>query len=639
VRGALRRLRAHERRLRRALDPEHSVAASRALGADPYRLCPREGYLLGVLRGSSEVVLLDSDFKELSRLPAPVEASDCALDAEGDWLVLGREGRSIARYVQVAERLEQRDSWSLATMTAPRAFVVRGDHVLVADEVEGTLASYELVSGQPARLLASTPLCRHPIALQLVGTALLANCLLEHAIVVRELTPTFVGGESARIVHDGPFWGFSGLARDGALLIAATGVEDRPLERFGGAFGYVDSFVFLYRVRAHDVKRLAAVDTSDLGLLVPKAVLFGADGEQQPTLTLAAYGSDQLLRCRVTDDGKLTAPALRAFAPGIQSLVEVDGVLFAASPLLDAWARLDGETVSLATVRSRSGEPSPGVRLGEALVMSGAIAPLAKSEGKNSRFTCETCHFEGGVDGRVHDTGRGNVRVTTRPLVGLLRNAPHFSRALDRDLTSVSHNEFRVAGLGNDYDPWFSLDGTKFPWLEPLGAGAELGPEALRRAVIDFLARFEPDPNPRALGRTAFDARERDGAQLFRERCAACHAARLASDQAESEVPFERWESLILSRQGPLVWARGEYEKTGILPYVHARGARIPSLRRVSLKFPYFTNGSAASLAAVLEGARFAGPGFYHAPAPAPANAEALNEAQRGALEAFLLLL
>ena len=67
------------------------------------------------------------------------------------------------------------------------------------------------------------------------------------------------------------------------------------------------------------------------------------------------------------------------------------------------------------------------------------MAPSSSSEGAKSRFSCETCHFEGYVDGRTHHTGRGDVRATTKPLVGLFNNRPHFSRALDPDLTTVPY--------------------------------------------------------------------------------------------------------------------------------------------------------------------------------------------------------
>ena len=70
-----------------------------------------------------------------------------------------------------------------------------------------------------------------------------------------------------------------------------------------------------------------------------------------------------------------------------------------------------------------------------------------------------------------------------------------------------------------------------------------------------------------------------------------CHAARLSTDDPSTEVPFARWEALVLAG-GPIVWARPGYEKTGVEPYVHEQGARPSSLRRLYRKRPLFTNGS-----------------------------------------------
>ena len=86
-----------------------------------------------------------------------------------------------------------------------------------------------------------------------------------------------------------------------------------------------------------------------------------------------------------------------------------------------------------------------------------------------------------------------------------------------------------------------------------------------------------------------------------------------------------------------MVWARGEYEKTGVEPYVHAKGTRIPSLRRITRKYPYFTDGSAQSLSEVLSAARVLDKRFFHA--RAPASAVPLPPAEQRALGSFLELL
>jgi cytochrome c peroxidase len=153
--------------------------------------------------------------------------------------------------------------------------------------------------------------------------------------------------------------------------------------------------------------------------------------------------------------------------------------------------------------------------------------------------------------------------------------------------------------------------------------------------------RFAHLPKPRAAGRTAFDTTEERGAALFREHCERCPQARLRSDDPTTRVVFDAWPMRLFDEGGSIVWASDGYEKTGVTPYVHARGARVPSLRRLYKKYPYFTDGSASSLDDVVERARFGAAAFYHDAGTAP-DAAALgrfDRDQQRALVAFLGLL
>ena len=84
------------------------------------------------------------------------------------------------------------------------------------------------------------------------------------------------------------------------------------------------------------------------------------------------------------------------------------------------------------------------------------------------------------------------------------------------------------------------------------------------------------------------------------------------------------------------MWASDAYAKTGIAPYVHERGARVPSLRRLYKKRPYFTNGSAPDVLSVLRRARFVGDAFSHAE---NTSGDALDDDDVRDLAAFLDLL
>jgi len=61
-----------------------------------------------------------------------------------------------------------------------------------------------------------------------------------------------------------------------------------------------------------------------------------------------------------------------------------------------------------------------------------------------------------------------------------------------------------------------------------------------------------------------------------------------------------------------LVWGAPFYTKTGIKPYVHRAGARVPSLRRVKQKYPYFTNGSSRTLRDLLSRFRYQDTKAWH---------------------------
>ena len=195
-------------------------------------------------------------------------------------------------------------------------------------------------------------------------------------------------------------------------------------------------------------------------------------------------------------------------------------------------------------------------------------------------------------------------------------------------------NEFSVASRGTAFDPWFTLDPADHPWLSAVGVDAPISAEAMRRAVFEFITTFTPDPNPATLGRDRFTKLERRGAEVFAQHCETCHQARLRSDDADTRVVPESWAEYVFGT-GAVLWASDERVKTGVEPYVHAEGARVPSLRRLWVKRPYFTNGSAPDLDAVLARCDL-GPPFAHEPG---ANARLLPAQDQQALRAFLDLL
>jgi hypothetical protein len=643
-------LHAFEEERRRAVDFAHLPPSDHALGPDPIavrRLPAATGRarFAGLLRGRDALVLLDASLHEVARAPAPALPTGLAVAADGEVFVSGEQSPQIARFRVEGDAIRPSGAVDLsAHARGLRDVAVGGEGgrtvVYAVEEHDGRLFAID-----PAAPSAPTVRAAGAGAFRVAraGGAVLVDCLLDHTLAAFDLDARGLPGPAPRAVlrHDGPIWGFDAAATDDGLLLAAGGIEDHPLDRTGGSFGFIDSFVFLYRLArgALAFERIAAVDVSAHGAITPKALLLRAEPDGGATVTAAGYGGDRLVV--LTFPAGLRgdpAVATRAILPGAAAMAGDGDALVLADPLLDAWLRVDASPAVPAPVPDAVPPRGAASRLGEALFFTNLMAPWNSSEGRLSRFTCEACHFEGYADGRTHHTGRGDVHATTKPLLGLFNNRPHFSRALDPDLATMVNNEFRVAGALSGHDPWFSAGEAGLAWTPLLGApAADLDAIGLRRALMTFLMDFTHRPNPAVLGRTSFSARERRGAEVFAARCERCHAARLVTDDPASRVPFDRWEALVLSREGPIVWARDGYHRTGVEPYVHDLGARAPSLRRLYKKRPYFTNGSAKSLLDVLDRVRVRGDELLHDRAPdgfAPLDAE-----EQDALAAFLDLL
>jgi hypothetical protein len=638
-RERVRLLRGHESALRSRYSPRQAAPWIDASGADPYRIlalpAPSRGFV-GILRGSKALVKLDADLNELARVELMEAPSSLCMSQRNEAFVGSRLSPYITRVAlgsagsltPVGEhRVPAAGLADLACDSGELLYALTSDEAeLVTLDRQGNVRDRRPAMPGGLRLLQR-------------GRYLLESSLFERSLRVLELDRAGVPTrELARIRHDGPIWAFAALERGSELLIAVAGVEDKPLVRAHGEFENIDSFVWLYRY-AGALEPLLALNVGEQGLVVPKAVGLG-EHEGEVLLSVLSAGSGRLLRARFEDERWATPQLeLESAPPGASDAVFTASRVVYPSPLLDAWVSTERRSLAVRHVDPER-RPEPQVRLGEALFFTSLMAPENVSAGTHSRFSCETCHFEGGLDGRTHYTGRGAVSVVTKPLFGLANNRPHFSRALDRDLSSVSHNEFRVAGAGSGTDPWFAIESARFPWLRELGIErGQLSAFDLREALIAFLYAFSHDPNPRALARTAFSELEQQGARVFAERCESCHSARFFADDASSQAPFAEWQELVLSRNAPLVWASSAYAKTGIVPYVHERGTRVTSLRRLALKPRYFTNGAAPTLRDVVSRFRFGSDRALHEAPPAAMGLAALDEPAQDALLAFLRLL
>ena len=653
-------LRAFEAERRTATDFAVLPPSDASFGADPYAIAALPGgeRFVALLRGRDAIVVLDASMRELARLVAPGSPSGLVVTPDGRAvLVVGERDDGITRYEvrDAAPYLAPSGRVSLVGMRALRDVAAGPEGVVYAvEEHAGRLVTLwpegeEGSDGEVAARREDVGIGGGPIHVERVGRFVVIDALHAHALVIRpvdEAGRVLEAGE-ARIVHDGPIWGFSAVPDGDGLLVLAGGVEDHPLDRGGGFFGYIDSFVFLYRVERGAARLLSAVNVSELGVVTPKVMHLAREKDGTLAALVTGYGGEKAARLVFEASGKsLVIPAKGMPAlPGARDLVMLPaGGFVTANPLLDAFVieRPGDEPRAIVPVVDRGGPRSPSdeARLGEALFFTTLMAPENRTEDAHSRFTCETCHFEGYVDGRIHHTGRGEVRVVTKPLLGLFNNRPHFSRALDPDLSTVAHAEFRVAGAESGHSPWFSLDPQAHPVLAALGRTEAnlLDPLSLRRALMTFLMGFSHRQNPWTAGRISFSDLEREGAKHFEARCEGCHEARLSADEAGSRVPFARWESLVFTPSGSIVWGSNEYQKTGVVPYVHERGARVPSLRRLGKKRPYLTSGAAKDLDDLLGRAQWTKDGaFFHD--GAPEGTTGLETREREALRAFLDLL
>jgi hypothetical protein len=626
-----------------------------AFGADPYDVATLgDGKVVGVLRGRDALVILDRDLHEVARTGTPRSPSALAvyqgrsapqgkLDP-GDVLVTSELEPVIAHYRPSSSGgLVRLSDIGLGDVRAVRDIATGPEGVIyvVSEHEDRLLTLRETVTLE--RSERAVP--RGPLRLARTRSALCVMSLLDHTLsVFRVDRRGMITEPPATATVDGPYWGIAAVdvpgGSDGDAVIIAGGVEDRPLDRRGGFFGYVDSFVYVYRwvARTGQLRKTASINASELGLLVPKAMAFAETGPLRALVT--SYGAPKAVELTwgADIDAAPTQTVVDAL-PGSSALTPTPGGFVAANPLLDTWTSFPSRSgppgtmadAPLDTLDTRTDRE----RLGEALFFTGLMAPSSSSDGAKSRFSCETCHFEGYVDGRVHHTGRGDVHATTKPLVGLFNNRPYFSRALDPDLSSVAENEFRVAGAPSPSDPHFEIDSREIPWLANLHIPLRrYDASELRLSLMAFLMTFTHRTNPSASRVHPFSTEERAGAAAFRDRCEGCHEARAAADDPSSRAPFEQWESLVLDVGGPIVWARDSYEMTGVLPYVHERGARVPSLRRLYKKRPYFTNGSAPDILSVLRRARF-GP-FSH---DGRQQGETLDDQTVRAIAAFMDLL
>jgi len=619
-------------------------------GSDPFKIryLPDLKKYLILLRNRSEVLLADHSLTLIDRKPTPRSPTGWTLVHGRLLFVSGELSPEIQLYEITDNELLPRGKLHLEGVASVRdlVYVSSMRSLFLLNDFDRRLHQLKLApnwsnQGQLSFQQTDFPLGAGAVQILYRNNHLLINLLLDHTLLIVPLIqgrPEF--SRSSQITHDGPIWGFDAIASEESLLIAAGGVENRPLNRVGGEFGYVDSFLFLYllpREQATGVYRwlptyrkvpgrFARRNLSEIDLVMPKALHFTSSSNDTLRLWVSAFGSPKLAQFDVRE-GLLQLTGQFNLPPGTTDFVIVQEKqsekkpggevhsLVITNALFDQIYRLEIDSGSSAYQRVQ-GIPLPKSklsresRIGELLFFTTLLTPTNRTDGELSRFTCETCHIEGTVDGRVHYTGRENVFASTKTLRNLANNVPLFSRAGDKSLASMVLAEFRVANQQRKDS--FSIEPSKFPWLREIGdLPSKLSPTYLRKAFLSFFVDFQHRPNPWNILSHKLTPKAVRGLSVFRARCEYCHQATLSTRGYES-LPFADWKHWLEAEEKDLVWGAPFYTKTGIKPYVHRAGARVPSLRRVQQKYPYFTNGSSRSLRHLLSRFRYQGLTAWH---------------------------
>ncbi|MEO8876171.1 MAG: hypothetical protein ABI461_11335, partial [Polyangiaceae bacterium] len=342
------RLHAFEEARRKNIDFSAVKPWSELSGADPIRIATlptRDGRMLtvGLLRSESSLVLLDDRQHEIDRIDAPRSPTGLAVNGDeiyacGELSGEIRRYRVVEGHLLATGRLRSYPSHGLRDLAvAPEGLVY------AVDEEGGKLITMRVP--EPATPGSNVEqreigIKIAPISVRRVGAHVIVNDLLAHALSVFSVDEKGwpIAASETRITHDGPIWSFDATDTPRGLLIAAGGVEDHKLDRSGGFFGWIDSFVFLYRVDgAGHVVRVAEQNVSELGVVTPKAIALQL-GHDCISLMVTGYGGDHAARITWSENTQAPPQIVTALVPpGIAAISEVSGSEFVfANPLLDA---------------------------------------------------------------------------------------------------------------------------------------------------------------------------------------------------------------------------------------------------------------------------------------------------------------
>ncbi|MEA2697152.1 MAG: hypothetical protein QOI66_1423, partial [Myxococcales bacterium] len=345
-----------EETLRRQTDFRALPTGDAVTGPDPYVVralpaaaavpgAPGAQRLVSILRGAALVVLLDADLHVTSRAATPRAPTGLAVADNGDIFVSSELTPVIARYRVTPAGLQPTGTLTLPAGAGVRALrdLVAGSGagiLYAADEIGGRLLTLRLSPKDPAPTLGltATPAAiavgHGPFRLARVANLLLVDCLLDHTVVAFRIGKDGAPAqELARVRHDGPLWSFDAVAPDDDhLLLLVGGVEDHPLDRTGGSFGYIDSFLTVYRLDTRAPAppvRLSLTNLSALGVVTPKVVSARLDPDGSLHAAVTGYATSPLLLLTFPKDFHAQPGVVtQDLVPGTTSMVaRADGTL------------------------------------------------------------------------------------------------------------------------------------------------------------------------------------------------------------------------------------------------------------------------------------------------------------------------
>ena len=315
-------------------------------GSEPFKIryLPDLKKYLILLRNRSEVLLANHSLTLIDRKPTPRSPTGWTLVHGRLLFVSGELSPEIQLYEITDNELLPQGKLHLEGVASVRdlVYVSSMRSLFLLDDFDRRLHQLTLApnwSNQERLSFQQTdfPLGAGPVQILYRNNHLLINLLLDHTLLIVPLIqgrPEF--SQSSQITHDGPIWGFDAIASEESLLIAAGGVENRPLNRLGGEFGYIDSFLFLYVLRRDRFTgvyrwrptdrgvpgRYAQQNLSEINIVTPKALHFTSSSNDTLSLWVSAFGSAQLARFKV-QKGRLRLTRKFHLPPGTSDFVVV----------------------------------------------------------------------------------------------------------------------------------------------------------------------------------------------------------------------------------------------------------------------------------------------------------------------------